>query len=62
MNLTFMAMALQKLRSNYSQMRSNHSLFEILDFNPAVKVTNITLGYENDENDIGFGVAEKKMD
>ena len=29
MNLTFMAMALQKLRSNYNQMRSNYSLLRV---------------------------------
>ena len=35
-------------------------LFDIIDFNPELKVINITLAYENDENDIEFEVAEKK--
>ena len=34
--------------------------FDILDFNLALKVINITLAYGNDENNIDFGVAEKK--
>ena len=36
------------------------TLFDILEFNPALKVTNITLAYENDENVIDLGEAEKK--
>ena len=38
----------------------HQNLFDILDFNPAVKLINITLPYENDENDIDFGVVEQK--
>ena len=38
----------------------HQTLFEVLDFNPALKVINITLPYENDKNDIEFGAAEKK--
>ena len=40
----------------------HETLLGIVDFNPALKVINITLAYENDENNIDFGVAEKKMD
>ena len=36
------------------------TLFDILEFNPALKVTNITLAYKNDENVIDLGEAEKK--
>ena len=35
-------------------------MYDILKFNPAFKVINITLVYENDENDIDLGVVEKK--
>ena len=38
----------------------HQTLFDVLNFNPALKVINITLGYENNKNDIDFGVAEKK--
>ena len=38
----------------------HQTFFDALDFNPAVKVINITLAYKNDENDIDFGVAKKK--
>ena len=37
---------------NPSTCELHKNLFDILDFNPAVKVINITLAYENDENDI----------
>ena len=37
----------------------HQTLFDLLDFNPALKVINITLAYESDENDIDFGEAEK---
>ena len=62
MNLTFMVMALRKLRSNNNPFTCelHQILFDILDFNPELKVINITLAYENDENDIEFEVAEKK--
>ena len=35
-------------------------MFDVLDFNPALKVMSITLAYENHENDIDFRVAEMK--
>ena len=38
----------------------HQTLFDVLGFNPALKVINITLAYENDENNIDLGVAEKK--
>ena len=38
----------------------HQTLFDVLDFNPALKVINITLAYKNDENNIDFRVAEKK--
>ena len=38
----------------------HQTLFDILDFNPTLMAINITLAYENDENNIDFGVAEKK--
>ena len=34
-------------------------MFDILDFNPALKVLNSFLVYQNDENDVNFGLAEK---
>ena len=57
MNLTFMTMALQKLRSNSSQQNPltcelHQTMFDIPDFNRALKVINIILAYENDENNI----------
>ena len=57
MNLTFVTMALQKLRSNSSQQNPltcelHQTMFDILDFNRALKVINIILAYENDENNI----------
>ena len=36
------------------------TLFHALVFNPALKVTNITLACKNDENNIDFGVVEKR--
>ena len=45
---------------NLSTCELHQTLFDILDFNPALKVINITLAYKNDENDIDFVVAEKK--
>ena len=36
------------------------TLLDVLYFNPALKVINITLAYQNDENDVDFGVAEKQ--
>ena len=39
----------------------HQTLFDVLDFNPGLREINITLAYENDENDIDFGVAEKTM-
>ena len=38
----------------------HQTLFDVLDFNPALKMINITLAYKNDENNIDFRVAEKK--
>ena len=38
----------------------HQTLYDILEFNPVLKVINITLVYENDENDIDLGVVEKK--
>ena len=51
MNLTFVTMALQKLRSNSSQQNPltcelHQTMFDVLDFNPALKVINIILTYE----------------
>ena len=38
----------------------HQTLFNIQEFNPALKVINITLAYQNDKNDIAFGVVETK--
>ena len=38
----------------------HQTLFDIQEFNPALKVINITLAYQNDKNDIDFGVVETK--
>ena len=38
----------------------HQTLFDVLDFNLALKVINVTVFYENDENDIDFGVPENK--
>ena len=35
-------------------------MFDVLDFNPVLKVINITLAYKNDKNDTDIGIAEKK--
>ena len=34
-------------------------VLDVLYVNPALKVINITLAYQKDENDVDFGVAEK---
>ena len=38
----------------------HQTLLDVLYFNPALKVINITMAYQNDENDVDFGVAEKQ--
>ena len=38
----------------------HQTLLDVLYFNPALKVINITLAYQNDENNVDFGVAEKQ--
>ena len=67
MNLIFMTVALGKIE--IQQQPNNINLFtcelhqilaNVLVFNPAFKVINITLANENEENDTGIGVAEKK--
>ena len=45
---------------NHFTCELHQTLYGILEFNPALKVINITLVYENDENDIDLGVVEKK--
>ena len=35
-------------------------MFDVLAFNSPLNVINVTLAYENDENNIDFGLAEKK--
>ena len=35
-------------------------MFDVLAFNLPLNVINVTLAYENDENNIDFGLAEKK--
>ena len=67
MNLTFMTVALGKIE--IQQQPNNINLFtcelhqtlaNLLVFSPAFKVINITLANENEGNDTGIGVAEKK--
>ena len=38
----------------------HQTLYDILEFNPALKVINITLVYKNNENDTDLGVVENK--
>ena len=38
----------------------HQTLLEVLYFSPALKMKNITLAYQNDENDVDFGVVERQ--
>ena len=45
--------------TNLFKCELHETLFDILDFNPALKVLNIFLAYQTDENDVNFGLVEK---